>query len=115
MSKLITVSIVTPVEVLFKGESISVIIPAADGYMEFLQAHAPLVTPLGAGSLTLKRINGERLHFYVDGGYAEIHTNKLTVLADHAERMEQTVETETTASPLKFQSPESSRNTTERI
>ncbi|HPQ40571.1 MAG TPA: ATP synthase F1 subunit epsilon [bacterium] len=84
MSKFITVAIVTPEDVMFKGEAVSVIIPAADGYMEFLQQHAPLVTPLGTGVLTVTRVNGQRRYFYIEGGYAEIHTNRLTVLADDA-------------------------------
>lgn len=106
MSKLITISIVTPEDVIFKGEAVSVIIPAADGYMEFLQHHSPLVTPLGTGVLTLTKVNGQRRYFYLSGGYAEIHDNKLTVLADEAQRDVSQPGLKPASFPLVFSEPE---------
>lgn len=85
MGKLISVSIVTHDEIVFEGQGRKVSIPAADGYMEFMDRHAPLITPLGIGIVTLTARTGEEQTFFVSGGYAEIHENKMIVLADTAE------------------------------
>ena len=56
--------------------------------MEFRYQHAPLITSLGTGILSLRKADGRNLHFFISSGYAEIHENQLIILADVAENGE---------------------------
>lgn len=74
---------VSPERVLFSGEVDQVDLPGVEGDMGILAGHAPLVTPLRPGILTI--INGgSRDAVVVVGGIAEVGPAGLTVLADRA-------------------------------
>jgi F-type H+-transporting ATPase subunit epsilon len=74
---------VSPERVLFSGEVDQVDLPGVEGDMGILAGHAPLVTPLRPGILTI--INGgSREAIVVIGGFAEVGPAGLTVLADKA-------------------------------
>lgn len=64
-----------------------VAIPAHDGEIGFLVDRAPLVCKLGAGSLRIETAEKEH-RFFLDGGFAEMFDNTLTILTSHAERVE---------------------------
>ncbi len=76
--------IVTPNEVFFEGEAVSVTAPAALGYMGILKNHAPLITTLDKGKLTYKDESGEPHVFEVEGGFLEVLKNRVLVLTDRA-------------------------------
>jgi F-type H+-transporting ATPase subunit epsilon len=59
----------------------SIIAPGEDGYLGVLADHAPLITTLGDGTLTIRRGETER-EFHVSGGFLEVVENVATVLAD---------------------------------
>jgi len=74
---------VSPERVLFSGEVDQVDLPGAEGDMGILAEHAPMVTTLRPGILTIYR-GGAREGVVVIGGFAEVGPGGLTVLADRA-------------------------------
>lgn len=66
---------------VFEGDVVSIIVPGEDGYLGVLAHHAPLVSTLGEGKLTIKTISGEE-HYRVTGGFLEVHENLATLLVD---------------------------------
>jgi F-type H+-transporting ATPase subunit epsilon len=75
------VEIITPDKELFKGEATYVGVPGVDGSMGFLNNHAPLITVLKAGDVTVKTAEGEK-SFTVKGGVVEVMNNTVLVLAE---------------------------------
>src|ERR1700739_3005686 len=74
---------VSPERMLFSGEVDQVDLPGVEGDMGILAGHAPLVTPLRPGILTIIT-GGAREQVVVIGGFAEVGPAGLTVLADKA-------------------------------
>jgi F-type H+-transporting ATPase subunit epsilon len=74
---------VSPERVLFSGDVDQVDLPGAEGDMGILAGHAPLVTPLRPGIITIFN-GGSREAVVVSGGFAEVGPAGLTVLADRA-------------------------------
>ena len=74
---------VSPESVLFSGGVDQVDLPGAEGDMGILAGHAPLVTTLRPGIVTIYR-GGAREPVVVTGGFAEVGPAGLTVLADRA-------------------------------
>jgi F-type H+-transporting ATPase subunit epsilon len=74
---------VSPESVLFSGDVDQVDLPGAEGHMGILPGHAPLVTALRPGIVTIFNGNA-RQPIVVVGGFAEVGPAGLTVLADRA-------------------------------
>ncbi len=74
---------VSPERVLFSGDVEQVDLPGIEGDMGILSGHAPLVTVLRPGIVTIHR-GGAREPVVVTGGFAEVGPAGLTVLADRA-------------------------------
>jgi F-type H+-transporting ATPase subunit epsilon len=74
---------VSPERVLFSGDVDQVDLPGAEGDMGILAGHAPVVTALRPGILTIFRA-GAREPVVISGGFAEVGPGGLTVLADTA-------------------------------
>jgi F-type H+-transporting ATPase subunit epsilon len=74
---------VSPESVLFSGDVDQVDLPGAEGDMGILPAHAPMVTALRPGIVTIYR-GGAKEPVVVTGGFAEIGPAGLIVLADRA-------------------------------
>ncbi len=74
---------VSPESVLFSGDVDQVDLPGAEGDMGIFAGHAPMVTPLRPGIVTIHR-GGAREPVVVTGGFAEVGATGLTVLADRA-------------------------------
>jgi F-type H+-transporting ATPase subunit epsilon len=77
--------IVTQERLLFSEDVDMVIAPGSDGELGILPHHAPLLTALTYGELRLKRGATEE-SFAIGGGILEVTPQKVTVLADSAER-----------------------------
>jgi F-type H+-transporting ATPase subunit epsilon len=77
--------IVTQERLLFSENVDMVIAPGSDGELGILPHHAPLLTALNFGELRIKRDGGE-VSFAIGGGILEVTPEKVTVLADSAER-----------------------------
>ena len=76
--------LVSPEKLLFAGEVEQVDVPGAEGDFGVLAAHAPMVTTLRPGILTVHTAGGAQ-KIVVLGGFAEVSPQGLTVLADVAE------------------------------
>jgi F-type H+-transporting ATPase subunit epsilon len=74
---------VSPESVLFSGDVDQVDLPGSEGDLGILPGHAPLVTTLRPGIVTIIR-EGAREPVVVIGGFAEVGPGGLTVLADRA-------------------------------
>ncbi len=74
---------VSPESVLFSGDVDQVDLPGAEGDLGIFAGHAPLVTTLRPGIVTIFR-GGTREPIVVTGGFAEVGPAGLTVLADRA-------------------------------
>lgn len=65
---------------LFEGEVVSVTLPGADGEMTLMADHAPIISPLKTGVITVKKESGEEETFPIDTGTLEMSDNQATVL-----------------------------------
>jgi F-type H+-transporting ATPase subunit epsilon len=74
---------VSPERVLFSGDVDQVDLPGAEGDMGIFARHAPLVTALRPGIVTIYN-GGTREPVVVIGGFAEVSPAGLTILADRA-------------------------------
>ena len=79
----IKIEIVSPERLLLSEEVTSVSVPGAEGYFTVLGEHAPLMTTLKPGFITAN-IDGRSDVFYVRGGFAEVNTSGVTILAEEA-------------------------------
>jgi len=80
--------IVSQDRTVWEGEADIVILPGEAGQMGILPHHAPLLSTLKYGILTV-RTQGRELNFTVAGGIAEVQPDVVTVLADAAENVEE--------------------------
>jgi F-type H+-transporting ATPase subunit epsilon len=78
------VTVISPEAAVFDGEADSVIAPAIDGEVGILSHHAPLMTMLGSGVLTVKA-GGVARRFAVQGGFLQVVKNSVRVLAEHVQ------------------------------
>ena len=93
--------VITPDEVLYKGNVSQVILPGLDGSFGILNSHAPLISALSKGSVRVdqnvsenndkKIYNGKlnsdhkddnQFNFEINGGVVEVIDNKILVLAE---------------------------------
>jgi F-type H+-transporting ATPase subunit epsilon len=76
-------SLVSPERELFSGEVDQVDAPGSEGDFGVLAGHAPFMTTLREGFVTVHE--GEHLQrFEVQGGFADVTPQGLTILAEHA-------------------------------
>jgi F-type H+-transporting ATPase subunit epsilon len=71
---------------VFEGDADIVILPGEMGQMGILPRHAPLLSTLKYGILTV-RYQGQEEYFTVAGGIVEVQPEIITVLADAAENV----------------------------
>jgi F-type H+-transporting ATPase subunit epsilon len=75
-------AILTPEKTVFEGTVEYVQVPGTEGYLGVLANHAPLVTALAEGTLTMRSPGGDVKQMGVSGGFFEVSHNQATVLAD---------------------------------
>jgi F-type H+-transporting ATPase subunit epsilon len=81
-----SLEIIAPDRVVLRGEAGGVSAPGTQGGFQILFNHAPLLSTLSAGRLTVRDTAGAATVFATSGGYLEVHANKVVVLVDSAER-----------------------------
>jgi len=80
--------LVSPEKLLFSGEVDQVDVPGTEGYFGVLAGHAPTVSALRPGVMTVF-VGGNAQRMVVLGGFAEVSADgNLTVLADLADSVE---------------------------
>ena len=85
MADTFQLEIVTPEKKVVETAAEEVQIPGKDGYLGVLPGHAPLITELSVGEIKFRE-NGSEQKLAVAWGFAEVLPNKVTILAETAER-----------------------------
>ncbi|MBS1919436.1 MAG: ATP synthase F1 subunit epsilon [Bacteroidetes bacterium] len=81
--------ILTPEKKIYSGDVYGVQMPGISGSFEVLERHAPLVSALKAGRLkVLKNKQNDTVQFDIQGGFAEVLNNRVTVLVEGASSVE---------------------------
>ena len=80
--------IVTAERVVYSEDVNSVLAPGTEGELGNLPNHSPLLTTLKPGELRVEK-DGNQTYLAVSGGFMEVLGNKVTVLADTAERLDE--------------------------
>ena len=83
----LTLEIVTPDHSLVTEKVDEVQVPGSEGYFGVLPGHTPFLATLAVGELWYRK-GGKRLHLSVVGGFAEVLPDRVTILAQIAERAE---------------------------
>ena len=78
------VTIISPERAIFDGECTAVVAPAYDGEVGILPRHAPFMTLLGDGKLTVRQ-DAESSVFRVRGGFLQVANNVVNIVTEHAE------------------------------
>lgn len=78
--------LLTPEGSRFEGQVVSVRVPGSNGDFQMLYNHAPIVSSLGIGKISIKQEGESELNFAVSGGFVEMSDNQLTILAEKAEK-----------------------------
>jgi F-type H+-transporting ATPase subunit epsilon len=89
MGQEIDCEVVTAERVVYHGGAAMVIAPGTEGELGILPRHAPLLTSLQAGELIIRRQGEADLSIAIGGGFMEVLSNRVVVLADSAERAEE--------------------------
>jgi len=83
MSEL-TIEIVTPAGVTYRGSVQSCTVPGADGLFQILRDHADLLAYLKIGEIKLKQADGEK-RLATSGGFLEVLKNRISLVVESAE------------------------------
>ena len=76
--------LVSPARLLFSGDVASVTIPGTEGEMGIYPGHAPLLSTLKPGVVTVYKDGGSTDRIFVKGGMVEVNPQVLTLLAEVA-------------------------------
>ena len=76
--------IISPDKKLYSGEIYSIQVPGSKGSFQILKNHAPIISTLDKGKITILAEDGNKSSFEVDGGVIEAKNNKIIVLAESA-------------------------------
>ncbi|MBL7997882.1 MAG: ATP synthase F1 subunit epsilon [Candidatus Kapabacteria bacterium] len=85
MAQLLTIDIVTPQSVAFRGAAQAVTLPGAQSPFQVLINHAPIISALEIGAIKVIDDNGHELYFATDGGFAEVKNNVVSIVVETAE------------------------------
>ena len=81
------ITVLTEEKAVIDDTVLSITAPGTEGYLGVLRNHAPLVTGLQPGKLTIRKLNEQEELYAVAGGFLEISRNTATVLADAIEAL----------------------------
>lgn len=88
MTQTFLCSVITPERLVLECEAQFVAFPAHDGEMGMLVNRAPLVCKMGIGILRVEEAT-KKHQFFVDGGFAQVVDNRLTILTEQAIRSDE--------------------------
>jgi F-type H+-transporting ATPase subunit epsilon len=90
LPEFIELTVVTPERQLLRETVVEVDIPGMDGQLGILPGHAPLITELGIGALSYRTTTSSMpITLSIIRGFAEVLPDRVTVLAETAERAEE--------------------------
>jgi len=82
----ILLEVVTPAKAVVNEEVQTVVAPGVLGEFGVLIGHTPFLTTIQTGAIRYIDAQGKEHHVFVSGGFAEALPNKVTILAESAER-----------------------------
>jgi len=77
------ITVVAPDRTVYEGDAAAVTAPAYDGQVGILPRHAPFLTLLGEGRLTVRGASGT-VAFRVRGGFLQVVDDTVRVVAEQA-------------------------------
>ncbi|HVX72533.1 MAG: F0F1 ATP synthase subunit epsilon [Devosia sp.] len=80
----VKIEIVSPERLVISQQVASVTVPGSEGYFTVLGEHAPLMSVLKPGFITVTDLSNVAHVFYVSGGFADVAPTGLTILAEDA-------------------------------
>ena len=84
----LNVDVVTAERVVYSEEGVDeIIVPGSEGELGVLTMHAPLLTMIESGVMRIVK-GGDEVEIAITGGFLEVRENRVTILADAAERAE---------------------------
>jgi len=87
MAENIRLEIVTPAKYVVSEDAKIIMAPGVLGEFGVLVGHTPFLTALNIGTITYKDVNSNKERcVFVNGGFAEALPDKVTILAESAER-----------------------------
>lgn len=84
----IRLEIITAERVVYADEVDAVVAPGVEGELGILPRHAPLLTLLQVGELRVRK-GSDETYIAISGGFMEVRSDKVVVLAETAERAEE--------------------------
>jgi F-type H+-transporting ATPase subunit epsilon len=85
MPETFRLTVLTPTRTVLDARVQSIVAPGSEGYLGVLANHAPLITALIPGKLSVKDEHGAVRAYAVGGGFLEVSENRANVLADSIE------------------------------
>jgi F-type H+-transporting ATPase subunit epsilon len=77
--------LVSPERLLMSAEVDQVVVPGSEGYFTVLKGHAPFMSTLKPGVVDVTVAGGGSVdRIFVRGGFADVNTDGLTILAEQA-------------------------------
>lgn len=86
MAEKLFLEVVTPQKAIVSEEAEIVIAPGSEGEFGALKGHTTFLTSLNVGTLRYKDAAGKYRYLFINGGFAEVLPDKVTILAESAER-----------------------------
>ena len=84
MAEAFQFELVSPERLLVSEQVEAVVIPGAEGEMTVMAHHAPVMTTIKPGVVTVKTVGGKEERYVVFGGFADILPSGCTLLAESA-------------------------------
>jgi len=76
--------LVSPERLIFSGNVEAVVVPGAEGAFTVLKDHAPVMSVLKAGVIEVDESQTKKQRLFVRGGFADVSSKGLTILAEQA-------------------------------
>ena len=86
MADNIRLEVVTPEKLVVSEDAQIVMSPGSEGEFGVLDGHTPFLTTLKTGMIRYKDASGAERAVFVSGGFAEALPDRVTILAESAER-----------------------------
>ncbi len=84
MAEGLKIEIVSPERLVLSEVVQSVTVPGTEGYFTVMNDHAPFMTTLRSGFITVTKDNGTANIYFVKGGFADVSPEGLTILAEQS-------------------------------
>jgi len=88
MADTLQLEIVTPEHMVINDQATELTMPGKGGYLGILPGHAPLLSELAVGEISYKTLDGASRYLSCAWGFMEVLPDKVTMLAEVAERAE---------------------------